>query len=192
MIKRTMPLAFVAFGCLIGYALPRPAMLAQAPAAPTLPIFTIDGSKYPRAENGKGVIWTAEELRGKYVTPANAPGSDHLQWAPPYRITIQRRQPPQAGATINGELHDDKTQIYIVIGGSGTVQLGGKPDVDNSAGPGRAPRRTTGRHDVAPREGRRRGVDSASHLARVVRRPWTGDDVSDGSRREPPDDSVTV
>jgi mannose-6-phosphate isomerase-like protein (cupin superfamily) len=135
-IKRTMPLAFVAFGCLIGYAMPRPAMLAQAPAPRPPQIFTIDGSKYPRAENGKGVIWTAEELRSKYVTPANAPGSDHLQWAPPYRITIQRRQPPQAGATINGELHDDKTQIYIVIGGSGTVQLGGKPDVDNSAGPG--------------------------------------------------------
>ncbi len=70
------------------------------------------------------------------MTDPKAPGSDHLQWAPPYRITIQRRQPPREGAPINGELHDDKTQIYIVIGGSGTVQLGGKPDVDNSAGPG--------------------------------------------------------
>ena len=70
-MKRTMPLAFVAAGCLIGYALPRPSMLAQAPAAQTagqprqLPIFTIDGSKFPRAVNGKGTIWTAEELRKK-------------------------------------------------------------------------------------------------------------------------------
>lgn len=143
-MKRVMSIALVAAGCVIGYAFPRPTMLAQTPAAQpgrsgpgqTLPIFTIDGSKYPRAENGKGVIWTAEDLRKKYVTDPNAPGSDHLQWAPPYRITIQRRQPPRAGAPINGELHDDKTQIYIIIGGSGTVQLGGKPDVDNSAGPG--------------------------------------------------------
>jgi mannose-6-phosphate isomerase-like protein (cupin superfamily) len=138
-MKQMMPLALVAAGCLIGYALPRPSMLAQAPAVQgprQLPIFTIDGSKYPRAENGKGVIWTAEQLRSKYVTAPNAPGSDHLQWAPPYRLTIQRRQAPPPGGVINGELHDDKTQIYIVIGGSGTVQLGGKPDVDNSAGPG--------------------------------------------------------
>jgi mannose-6-phosphate isomerase-like protein (cupin superfamily) len=141
-MKRIMPCALVAAGCLIGYTLPRPLMLAQAPAAPghgqgrQLPIFTIDGSKYPRAENGKGVIWTGEELRRKYVTDPKAPGSDHLQWAPPYRITIQHRQPLQPGAVINGELHDDKTQIYIIIGGTGTVQLGGKPDVDNSAGPG--------------------------------------------------------
>jgi mannose-6-phosphate isomerase-like protein (cupin superfamily) len=141
-MKQSMSLALVAVGCLIGYALPRPSMFAQAPAGQAaqgprqLPIFTIDGSKYPRAENGKGVIWTGEELRRKYVTDPKAPGSDHLQWAPPYRITIQRRQAPQPGGIINGELHDDKTQIYIVIGGSGTVQLGGKPDVDNSAGPG--------------------------------------------------------
>ena len=147
-MKQMMPLALVAAGCLIGYALPRPPVLAQplaqAPAGQAaqgprqLPVFTIDGSKYPRAENGKGVIWTAEQLRGKYVTAPNAPASDHLQWAPPYRITIQRRQAPPPGGIgmISGELHDDKTQIYIVIGGSGTVQLGGKPDVDNSAGPG--------------------------------------------------------
>ena len=33
-MKGTMPLALVAAGCLIGYALPRPSMHAQAPAAP--------------------------------------------------------------------------------------------------------------------------------------------------------------
>jgi mannose-6-phosphate isomerase-like protein (cupin superfamily) len=142
-MKRIVSLALVALGCLIGYALPHPAMLAQGPAAAPapgqprqVPIFTIDGSKYPRAQNGKGVIWTREELRQKYITDPKAPGSDHLLWAPPYRITIQRRQAPQNGGVINSELHDDKTQIYMIIGGSGTVLLGGKPDVDNSAGPG--------------------------------------------------------
>jgi oxalate decarboxylase/phosphoglucose isomerase-like protein (cupin superfamily) len=33
-------------------------------------------------------------------------------------------------------LHEDKTQIYVIIGGSGTVLLGGKPKSDASAGPG--------------------------------------------------------
>jgi len=141
-MNRTMPLALVAVGCLIGYALPHPSMSAQAPAAQTpgqprqLPIFTIDGSKFPRAVNGKGTIWTAEELRRKYITDPKGPNFDHIEWAPPYRITMQRRVPLQAGATASGELHDDKTQIYIILAGSGTVQLGGKPDVDNSAGPG--------------------------------------------------------
>jgi mannose-6-phosphate isomerase-like protein (cupin superfamily) len=101
-----------------------------------LPIFTIDGSKYPHAELGKGVIWTGDELRSKYVTSPNAPGSDHLQWDRPYRISMQRRQAPQQGTAISGELHDDKTQIYFIIGGAGTVQLGGRVETDNSAGPG--------------------------------------------------------
>jgi mannose-6-phosphate isomerase-like protein (cupin superfamily) len=146
-MKRMMPLTLAVVGCLAGYLMPHPSALAQAPASPPgqrggqgqgrgVQIFTIDGSKYPRAENGKGVIWTGDELRKKYVIDPNAPGSDHLQWAPPYRISIQRRQAPQPGATVSGELHDDKTQIYVIIGGAGTVQLGGRVDADNSAGPG--------------------------------------------------------
>jgi mannose-6-phosphate isomerase-like protein (cupin superfamily) len=141
-MQRIMSCALVAAGCVVGYALPRPLMLAQAPAAQgqgpgrQLPIFTIDGSKFPRAENGKGTIWTAEELRRKYITDPKGPNFDHIEWAPPYRITMQRRQPLQPGATASGELHDDKTQIYFILAGSGTIQLGGRPDVDNSAGPG--------------------------------------------------------
>ena len=143
-MKRTVSLMLVTVGCFIGYALPRPSILAQAPAAQgqgqgqgrQLPIFTIDGSKFPRAVNGKGTIWTAEELRKKYITDPNGLNFDHIEWAQPYRITMQRRQPLQAGASASGELHDDKTQIYMILAGSGTIQLGGRPDVDNSAGPG--------------------------------------------------------
>jgi len=147
-MRRITSLALLALGCLVGYTMPHPSALAQGASSQTqgargaqsqgraLPIFMIDGSKYPRAENGKGVVWTAEELRKKYVTDPNAPASDHLQWAPPYRITIQHRRPLAGGASVTSELHDDKTQIYIIIGGSGTVQLGGRSEVDNSAGPG--------------------------------------------------------
>jgi len=109
--------------------------LAQAPEPPRAPLFTIDGSKFPHAENGKATIWTAEELKKKYVTDPNGPAMDHLEWAAPYRVTIQRRRPGDP-ATVGGELHEDKTQIYVIIAGSGTVLLGGKPKSDASAGPG--------------------------------------------------------
>jgi len=55
------------------------------------------------------------------------PNFDHIEWAPPYRITHAAAQPLQPGATVSGELHDDKTQIYFILAGSGTIQLGGKP-----------------------------------------------------------------
>ncbi|PWU05738.1 MAG: hypothetical protein C5B51_13860 [Terriglobia bacterium] len=102
---------------------------------PRVALFTIDGSKYPRAENGKATIWTAEELKKKYVTDPNGPAMDHLEWAPPYRISMLRRRPADP-ATVGGELHEDKTQIYIIVAGSGTILLGGKPKADASAGPG--------------------------------------------------------
>lgn len=98
-------------------------------------IFTIDGAKFPRAENGKATIWTAEELKKKYVTDPNGPTMDHLEWTPSYRVTVQRRKPSDA-ATAGGELHEDKTQIYVIMAGAGTVLLGGKPKADASAGPG--------------------------------------------------------
>ena len=108
---------------------------AQGKEAPRVALFTIDGSKFPRAENGKATFWTAEEIKKKYVTDPNGPAMDHLEWAPPYRMTIQRRSPGDP-ATVGGELHEDKTQIYIIVGGSGTVLIGGKPLLDSSAGPG--------------------------------------------------------
>jgi mannose-6-phosphate isomerase-like protein (cupin superfamily) len=111
--------------------------VAQTPAAeaPRVALFTIDGSKYPRAENGKATIWTGEALKKKYADDPNGPTNDHLEWAPPYRLTIQRRRPGDA-ATVGGEMHEDKTQIYVITSGSGTVLLGGRPKLDASAGPG--------------------------------------------------------
>ena len=108
---------------------------AQGNAAPQVAIFSIDGSKFPRAENGKPTIWTGEELKKKYANDPNGPTNDHLEWASPYRLTIQRRRPGDA-ATVGGEMHEDKTQIYVITAGSGTVLLGGKPKHDASAGPG--------------------------------------------------------
>jgi mannose-6-phosphate isomerase-like protein (cupin superfamily) len=108
---------------------------AKAGGPPRVALFTIDGSKYPRAENGKATIWTAEELKKKYVDDPKGPTNDHIEWAPPYRITVQRRRPSDA-ATVGGELHEDKTQIYVIMAGAGTVLLGGRPKADASAGPG--------------------------------------------------------
>jgi hypothetical protein len=194
-MKRLVPVALLGIGWVIGYVMPRSAVLAQTPAAQgpargggsPVQIFTIDGSKYPRALNGKGVVWTREELKAKYLDDPNAPSSDHLQWAPPYRLTIQRRRPPtNASAPVGSELHDDKTQIYIIIGGSGTVLLGGKPEADNSAGPGRAARGCR----QSSRERRGCDLDSAHHLARLVRRSGTDDDVSNGAYRKQADHSI--
>jgi hypothetical protein len=78
-MKQAISVALLAVGCLVGYALPHRSASAQTPAAGqagrgqgrALPIFTIDGSKYPRAELGKAVVWTGEELRNKYVTSPN-------------------------------------------------------------------------------------------------------------------------
>jgi mannose-6-phosphate isomerase-like protein (cupin superfamily) len=102
---------------------------------PQVAIFTIDGSKYPRAENGKATFWTAEELKKKYVTDPKAPVMDHLEWTPAYRISMLRRNPADP-ATVGGEMHEDKTQVYIIMSGSGTILIGGKPRLDASAGPG--------------------------------------------------------
>jgi mannose-6-phosphate isomerase-like protein (cupin superfamily) len=135
-------IVFAALGAasVAGYTALHGKAFAQSSAAkgnepPRVAIFTIDGSKYPRAENGKATIWTAEELKKKYVDDPNGPTNDHIEWAPPYRITVQRRKPSDA-ATVGGELHEDKTQIYVIMAGTGTVLLGGKPKADTSAGPG--------------------------------------------------------
>jgi hypothetical protein len=101
---------------------------------PQVAIFTIDGSKYPRAENGKATFWTAEELRKKYIS-STAPAMDHLEWTPSYRISVLHR-PQGEAATVGGEMHEDKTQIYLILSGSGTILIGGQPKLDASAGPG--------------------------------------------------------
>jgi len=40
---------------------------------------------------------------------------------------MQRRQPLQPGATVSGELHDDKTQIYFILAGSARFNSAASP-----------------------------------------------------------------
>ena len=59
----------------------------------------------------------------------------HLAWTPEYRLSIVKR-PYAEPATAPSEMHEDKTQIYTIIGGTGTQVLGGKPAKDNASAEG--------------------------------------------------------
>jgi mannose-6-phosphate isomerase-like protein (cupin superfamily) len=61
-------------------------------------------------------------------------GATHLMWDPAYRFTVMRRPYYEPAKKMNSgqvshwddaEMHEDKTQIYIIVGGTGTVALGG-------------------------------------------------------------------
>src|SRR5260221_6264647 len=82
---RRFAFASLAVATGISYSALRNAQAQTAPPAPTkqVAIFAIDGSKFPRAENGKATIWTAEEIKKKYVDDPNFSVQDHLEWAPP-------------------------------------------------------------------------------------------------------------
>jgi len=147
-MKRVICLTLFGTGCFYaGYALnPRGRVAAQgerqqeAIAAP--------GPSATRAVNGKAVYYSIDELKKKYP-PADAHGNYagedngaavHLAWAPEYRFTLMRRQyfdPPRKTATgemlpyAGSEMHENKTQIYIMVSGSGQVALGGKPALDH-------------------------------------------------------------
>jgi hypothetical protein len=132
-MSRNFVFAILAVGC-VSTAVAQ-SQTAQGKEVPRVALFTIDGSKYPRAENVKATIWTAEEIKKRYFDDPKGPAMDHLEWAPPYRMTIQRRRPGDP-ATLGGDLHEDKTQIYVIVGGSGMVLIGGQPKSDASTGPG--------------------------------------------------------
>jgi len=145
MKRLMMALALLTIGYVAGAGLPG-SMQAQTPAAgrgrgaatattPTDPraatnLFFMRAGPELRAENGKVVMWTKEELKTK---------QSHIQWAPEYRMTMTTRAGVAAGQEpTSGELHEDNTQIYIITGGSGTVLVEGKvaPDKEYLVAPG--------------------------------------------------------
>jgi mannose-6-phosphate isomerase-like protein (cupin superfamily) len=94
-----------------------------------------DGSLWPKAELGKAVYWSAEELGKKYVTTdPKAPRVDHLLWTPQYRLTVQRRV--HSNAPTGSELHEDKTQVYFIRSGTGGVVIGGTAGNQSVPSPG--------------------------------------------------------
>jgi len=155
---------------------------------PRVAIFTIDGSKYPRAENGKATIWTAEDLKKKYVTDPNGPGVDHLEWAPPYRISMLRRRPADP-ATVGGRTSRRQDPNLYHRWGLGHDTSGRQAEAGCLGWAGRASQPVNRRH-TAPRQRGRCDLDSADDLARVLRGSRPSDDVHDVPHRESPDDSV--
>ena len=84
---------------------------------------------YPayRVEQGKGIFFPGDELMEKFVTKypldRTKTGSTHIAWDHSYRMTVMYRGGPDAPG-----IHPDKTHIFMIISGTGTVYLGGEPE----------------------------------------------------------------
>jgi mannose-6-phosphate isomerase-like protein (cupin superfamily) len=142
-VKFIAPVAFVAVGYLVGSMSSRESVHAQATRGQITQSGqqgfggggVNDGAMWPKAELGKAVYWSAEELRKKYVTTdPKAPRVDHLLWTPQYRLTVQRRVHGNAPTT--SELHEDKTQVYFIRSGTGIIAIGGTADKQTVPSPG--------------------------------------------------------
>jgi mannose-6-phosphate isomerase-like protein (cupin superfamily) len=93
--------------------------------------------------DGEAMVFTNEQLEKMYP-PADKAGqlpsgnpTTNLAWEPNYRLALMRRahfDPPQkneaTGETMpyaGSEMHENKAQIYLMRGGTGSLGLGGKP-----------------------------------------------------------------
>lgn len=80
----------------------------------------------PPVANGKGEVWsTQEQLQTLELDRPVA--MTILSWTPAYRIAVLRRSRFGDQARVASEMHEDKTQIYFILSGSGTQTLGGTP-----------------------------------------------------------------
>ena len=129
--KGIIALVFCA-GCLTGVGISHGAGLA-AQSAPPAPASTYPGGVVPAPQaNGKSMYWPAADLKAR---AAKAVGSVTLTWSPQYRLTLMKRdyfetpQMTRVSKTMShwgdGEMHEDMTQIYFMIDGTGAVALGG-------------------------------------------------------------------
>jgi mannose-6-phosphate isomerase-like protein (cupin superfamily) len=92
-----------------------------------------DARTSPRAVAGKAIYISAEDIKKRFVDAAPQ-GASHLAWDPAYRFTVMRRPYYETAKKMNSgqvshwddaEMHEDKTQIYIMVAGTGTIALGG-------------------------------------------------------------------
>jgi len=93
------------------------------------------GEAPPKAINGEGLYWSIDDLRKAYGSPSTSIVQAHLAWTPEYRLTVVKR-PYADAATAPSEMHEDKTQMYTVISGTGVQILGGHPAKDNVSAEG--------------------------------------------------------
>ena len=136
--KGTILLVFCA-GCLTGLLVSRGSGAAAQSAAPAPAWANYPGGTVPPPQvNGKWMYWAAADLKAR---AAKAVGSSTLTWSPQYRLTLMKRDymdPPQmtrVSKTLShwgdGEMHEDMTQIYFMIDGTGAVALGGDAETKN-------------------------------------------------------------
>jgi mannose-6-phosphate isomerase-like protein (cupin superfamily) len=106
-----------------------------------------DAKTSPRAVPGKAMYFSAEEIKKKFVDAAPQ-GATHLAWDPAYRFTVMRRPYYETAKKMNSgqvshwddaEMHEDKTQIYIIVAGTGTIALGGPPRTSGTHRKGSTP-----------------------------------------------------
>lgn len=80
----------------------------------------------PPMANGEGEVWSTEKQL-QTLELDRPVAMTILTWTPAYRIAVLRRARFGDQARVASEMHEDKTQIYFILSGSGTQTLGGKP-----------------------------------------------------------------
>lgn len=99
------------------------ALLAQVTAPSSSAAIVPPG---PPAENGVGQVWSSDELLPTLELDRQV-AMTIMTWTPAYRIAVLRRARFGDQARVASEMHEDKTQIYFILSGSGTQVLGGEP-----------------------------------------------------------------
>jgi mannose-6-phosphate isomerase-like protein (cupin superfamily) len=135
--KVLLPAILLCAGFLVGHASPRQAGQSSPMPPPMASGPGVSRPAPPKAVDGQGMYWSIEDLKKVYAAAsATAPAQggliqSHLAWTPEYRLTVVNR-PHVAAADAGAEMHEDKTQIYFIISGTGTQVLGGQPAKDNA------------------------------------------------------------
>ena len=101
-----------------------PAALTAQTSAPSSSAAVVPPG--PPVENGEGEVWSSEEQL-KTLELDRPVAMTIRTWTPQYRIAVMRRARFGDPARVASEMHEDKTQIYFILSGSGTQTLGGKP-----------------------------------------------------------------
>jgi mannose-6-phosphate isomerase-like protein (cupin superfamily) len=131
--KWSVPFVAVSIVILTGYSVAR----SQSGQTAQLPTFNAGAPQdsYPKATSGQGLFYPADDLKKAYSAPTDKMQQTHLAWTPEYRLSIVKR-PYSDASTASAEMHEDKTQIYTILSGTGTQVLGGKPQKDNASAEG--------------------------------------------------------
>ncbi|HEX7793713.1 MAG TPA: cupin domain-containing protein [Vicinamibacterales bacterium] len=132
-------------GYLAGYAMsPRSTVAGQAAQAPP-PAGALPPGDYSRMQlapdQGEPLAWSIDDMRkahtelvarskGGQATAANPRElfAPHVTRTHSF-IMVHRAAPPTPGSAPSIEIHEGATDIYYIVGGSGTVVVGG--DVEN-------------------------------------------------------------